>query len=77
MSKLTRYILERINYKEIKEIRKNNLLRMHNNLKEFNKFKVNIKSHTHLFYPLLIENDSLRTKLIEQKIYIPFYGNIY
>ena len=72
MSKLTRYILERINYNDIQEIRKNNLLRMHNNLKEFNKFKVNIKSNTHLFYPLLIENDSLRTKLIEKKIYIPF-----
>ena len=72
MSKLTRYLLERINYNEIQDIRKNNLLRTHNNLKEFNKFEVNIESNTHLYYPLLIENDNLRNKLIEEKIYVPF-----
>ena len=71
MSKLTRRILSSIDYEEIQKIRYDNFLRLHENLKDINKFDVNIHSKTHVHYPLLVLQDSLRTKLIEKHIYTP------
>lgn len=71
MSKLTRRILSSIDYDDIQNIRYRNFLRLHKNLKNINQFEVNTKSNTHMYYPLLIFQDSLRSKLVENHIYTP------
>lgn len=71
MSKLTRRILNSIDYDDIQKIRYRNFLRLHENLKEMNQFEVNTKSKTHMYYPLLVFQDSLRARLIQNHIYTP------
>lgn len=71
MSELTRRILNSIDYSEIQGIRYRNFLRLHKNLKVINQFQVNINSYTHMYYPLLVFQDSLRAKLVENNIYTP------
>jgi len=71
MSPLTKRILSSIDYSTIREIRQKNLLRLHKNIGHKNKFKVNIKSKTQMYYPFLVEQDSLRERLIKERIYTP------
>lgn len=71
MSKLTKRILESIDYEDIQNIRYRNFLKLHENLKDINQFDVNIESRTHMYYPLLVFQDSLRFKLVENHIYTP------
>ena len=71
MSKLTRRVLESIDYLEIQKIRRDNMLCLHKYLCKYNKFNVNIESDTHMYYPLLVENEKLRQKLIQNHIYTP------
>lgn len=71
MSKLTRRILASIDYEEIQKIRKNNLCRLHKHLNRINEFNVNTNFDTQIYYPLLVINDSLRSKLIANHIYTP------
>lgn len=71
MSGLTKRILQSINYDEVRSQRNRNLVRLHNNLKDINEFPVNLESGTHISYPLLVRQQSLRNKLIEHKIYTP------
>lgn len=71
MNKLTLRILKSFDYAEIKAKRQRNFLRLHKNLKDLNEFPANTSSDTHLFYPLLIFNDKLKEKLVEQRVYVP------
>lgn len=71
MSPLTKRILSSINYEEIKEIRKRNFLKLHASLESLNEFQVNTESDTHMYYPLLVTNDELRDRVIENHIYTP------
>lgn len=71
MSVLTNKILQTIDYKKIKEKRNKNLFALHSILGKYNEFDVNMKSVTHMYYPLLIRDDTLRDKLIHNKIYTP------
>ncbi|MCI9560847.1 hypothetical protein D3Z55_22495 [Clostridiaceae bacterium] len=71
MSPLTRRILSSINYETVREIRYRNLLMLHKNLNDINEFKVNLESKTHMYYPLLVSQESLRSRLVANKIYTP------
>ena len=71
MSKLTRRILSSIDYDCIQNKRYRNMIRLHRNLKVINQFEVNIKSNTHIYYPLLVFQDSLRSRLVKNHIYTP------
>lgn len=71
MSKLTKRILETVDYNQIKEIRKKNMLRIHKHLNRYNEFMVNTDSDTHMYYPLLIQDDELRQRIINRHIYTP------
>lgn len=71
MSPLTKRILASIDYESIRKIRYRNLLMLHQKLNSINEFEVNLECETQMYYPLLISQDSLRTRLIANKIYTP------
>lgn len=71
MSKLTQKILSSIDYEQIKEIRRRNMLCLHRNLEKYNKFDVNVESETHMYYPLLIFDDEIRQRIVNRHIYTP------
>lgn len=71
MSKFTKRMLQSIEYDIIKNKRRENMLRLHDELKDINCFSINVESDTHMCYPCLIYNDGLIDKLIENKIYVP------
>lgn len=71
MSKLTRNLLQNIDYKFVKKQRTKNFAFLNKILNSYN--KLNIKNISGAFaYPLLLEDGfDIRKKLQEQKIYIP------
>lgn len=71
MSALTRRILQSVDYEQVKGIRKRNMLRLHRKLEKYNEFSVNIDSDTHMYYPLLIEDEELRQRIVARHIYTP------
>lgn len=71
MSKLTQRILESIDYGKVRKIRKRNMMCIHEQLKKYNEFEVNVESDTHMYYPLLIQKDELRQRIISRHIYTP------
>ena len=71
MSPLTQRILSSIDYKDIQEHRYRNIVRLQENLGDFNEFAVNMEAKTQMYYPFLYFQDSLRGRLIENKIYNP------
>lgn len=71
MSALTRRILQSVDYEQVKDIRKKNMLRLHSKLEKYNEFSVNIDSDTHMYYPLLIEDEELRQRIVARHIYTP------
>ena len=73
MSRFTEIVLESLNYKEILKIRRRNFLLMHKLLNHINEFPINIRSKTHMYYPLLVMNTDLRYKLINEKVYNPYW----
>ena len=71
MSKLTHNILGAIDYDKVKEIREENYLFLHEQLKQRNRLKLTVPEGPYA-YPLYCENGmELRRKMAEQKIYIP------
>lgn len=76
MSKLTQSILLNINYEQTRDIRNSNFLHLHDNLKNYNELDININNiNGPMVYPLLIRDDMLREKLINNRIYIATYWN--
>lgn len=76
MSILTNNILSSINYKKCKKERRKNFLYLHNKLEKYNELKFDInKVSVPMIYPLLIPNNTLKEKMIKNKIYIPTYWN--
>lgn len=73
MSDLTRKILKNIDYDQIKYARKRNFNILHNMLDSVNSFKQidTNEDFTPMIYPLIVEDDSLREKLINNNIYVP------
>lgn len=76
MSKFTQSILSSINYKEIIRKRKENFTYLHEQLSNINLIDIhNDLNFVPFVYPLMIEDENLRQKLIENKIYIAKYWN--
>lgn len=70
MSVLTTRILQNIDYEYSKNKRIENFNYLHNELKSLNKLEINLCDDVPMFYPLVLKNEKLRNKLIENKIYI-------
>ncbi len=76
MSKLTQNILSSIAYESVIKKRKDNFVFLHNELKDTNLLNLDGKlDFVPFVYPLMIEDESLRQKLIDNKIYIAKYWN--
>ena len=76
MSKLTENILSSIAYESVIKKRKDNFDYLHKELENMNLIKIESDLEFVPFvYPLMIEDESLRQKLIEKKIYIAKYWN--
>jgi len=69
MSKLTRRILASIDYEEVRRIRQRNIQVLHERLRDTNHFPFEIHGDL-MAYPYYVENDLLRRKLVENKIYV-------
>ena len=76
MSKLTTKILNSINYEDIENTRKINFNFLHDELKQFNKFKIDLTDIKVPFvYPFINDGIVLRDELIKNKIYVAKYWN--
>ncbi len=74
MSKLTQRILSSIDYEYIKSKRVENFTFLHQHLKLRNKLVIPINTiQVPYFYPLWLKKNSVKKKLIENKIYIPAF----
>lgn len=71
MSALTRHMLAAIDYEEIKRRRRENFLALHAELIAVNGRAVNTDAAAPMVYPLYVENDGLRAKLIAKRVYVP------
>ncbi len=72
MSDTTRAILKGIDYEKGKIIREMNFLYMHEHLEKLNELKIETNNNLGpMFYPLLINSQGLKEKLIEKNIYLP------
>lgn len=71
MSKLTHRILQSIDYNNIYKIRRHNWEVLHTLLGDINDFSLNLDAKQCMCYPFLKEDNNLRRKLIENKIYVP------
>lgn len=72
MSYLTRALLGGINYQRIRDIRRKNFQYAHEQYKNVNLLDVSInydETCVPMFYPLVVENDSLVEKLAKKQIY--------
>lgn len=74
ISKLSKSILETIDFKHVKQKRIDNFNHLHNHLKDLNNLKISIqKDDIPMIYPLLIYDNEIKEILIKNKIYIPTY----
>ena len=71
MSKITRRILDSIDYEYIAIRRKRNFEVINNYLKAYNLFHFDFMPNVPMFYPFLTLNCDLRERLICRKIYVP------
>jgi hypothetical protein len=71
MSRFTEKVLGTINYEDVKIRRRENFLAYHETLGHLNSFPIDLSSETHFYYPFLFEQESLRFRLIEKKVYNP------
>ena len=71
ISNLTKVILQNIDYESARKKRLENYNFLKSNLEKYNLYNSNITDDVPMYYPLLIENEKLRSKFIENKIYIP------
>lgn len=80
ISKLTDRIIQSIDFEDVKERRLRNFQYLHNKLKEFNLLEIPplTSFSCPMVYPLLVNDDSLRNKLISKGIYVATYWpNVY
>jgi hypothetical protein len=74
MSSLTKSILSMVNYEKIAKIRVQNFILLENALKESNQLSLNLDAGSvPMVYPYWGRNQSLRQKLLDNKIYTPTY----
>lgn len=79
MSKLTEALLVNIDYKEIQVVRQNNYKYIHSYLQKNNLLDILFDDNmAPMVYPFLCHDDSLRKRLISNKIFVATYwGNIF
>lgn len=74
MSALTQAILAGVNYEQCKAQRIQNFNFLHDNLSSINEMEVDFPASVPaMFYPFLSSKNSLKSKLIENKIFVPTY----
>lgn len=74
MSALTQRLMQSIDYCQVNNTRRNNYLRLHQNLKNSNLLVIDIDDNTvPMVYPYMTYDPTLREKLIKNKIYIATY----
>ena len=74
MSKLTKAILESIDYDKVAEIRRNNFVFIHEKLKDLNELKFELDNESvPMVYPFLIKREGLKQKLIDKQIFVATY----
>ncbi len=74
MSKITKRILQSINYKKAKISRETNFNYLHKHFKHLNKLDIpSAQIPGPMTYPLYIEEDGIRESLIEKKIFVQTY----
>ncbi|HTN21396.1 MAG TPA: hypothetical protein VL125_13015 [Pelobium sp.] len=74
MSKLTGRLLKSIDYEFCKSNRKNNFQFLHQELGSYNKLVLsNPNGVAPLCYPLLVDKENVRKRLISKRIFIPTY----
>lgn len=74
MSNLTQTLMGNIDYQNAKNKRLRNFIFLHDNLKENNKIKIDMHAYdVPMVYPLKTDIETLRTKLIQNKIYVAKY----
>ncbi len=74
MSKLTESLLLAIDYKEVKRIREENFLYLHEKLEGLNGFKFDLDEFQGpMVYPFYAESTKLKKRLLDHKIFVPTY----
>ena len=74
MSRLTRRLLESVDYAAISKRRRTNFMYLHEKLSATNRLNVCLdKSMVPMIYPYFTEDDGLRQKLIENKVFVATY----
>lgn len=74
MSNLTQTLMGNIDYQNAKNKRLRNFIFLHDKLKENNKIKIDMHAYdVPMVYPLKTDIETLRTKLIQNKIYVAKY----
>ncbi len=71
MSILTKKMLNSVDYKLIKNRRRENFNLMHTYFKKINRFHFEQQQQVPYIYPLLLNNEKVKAKLIENHIYVP------
>lgn len=75
MSKLTRRILQGIDYEKVKIKRERNFYYLHQRLKDINGIDLSHRFEAPMIYPFLIEKKGLREHLVSNRIYVPTWWN--
>jgi hypothetical protein len=77
MSNLTKTLIGNINYRDAKAKRLKNFIFLNNKLKENNKIKIDMHAEdVPMVYPFRTTDETLRSKLIQNKIYVAKYWPI-
>lgn len=71
MSFITEQYLNAINWDKVKAIRKENFNILHNNLFSKNDLNIDFNTETPFMYPFYNTNENLRSKLLENNIFVP------
>lgn len=73
MSKLTKRILESVDYDAVSIVRRRNYTILANSLSQSNKLQLPLGDSVPLVYPYLCEDENLRTYLITNNVYVAQY----
>ena len=74
MSKLTKAILESVDYNKVAKIRRDNFEYLHKKLKDLNVLSFELDDESvPMVYPFLIKRDGLKQELINNKIFVATY----
>lgn len=76
MSRLTQRLLNLVDYYSVQKKRADNFRHLHEKLKELNLFDfTGIKVISPLCYPFIIDEEGLRDRLINNRVFVPTYWN--